>query len=198
MKMNNSSKIKTTFEIWTQLIVSDQDVENIQKFFTEELSIKKKFLRKSYHLTVYHSRRPMPGVNPVIQNIQLILPVHETRFMVLAPGGENLRPDLIPGEKKVGIRVHKQCSIAEDILAFRKSLMKFETPSVLGRRNPSTIRKNAFGSRNFQPHLELLRAGSGINSDLGTIGELFREKIKELTFDKFIIDVVPAKKVRVR
>lgn len=186
-------KVTTSFEIWAQLMLSAKDCELIREFFLKEIGINPKLVIRNLHLTVYHARRPMPGLMPTIRNINLVLPATDTRYMVLAPGGENPRPELDPRNHKVGIRIKRSSPIIANIRNFRNELLTYETKTVLGKRSASSNKRNAFGSRYFQPHIALLRSGCNIDRDLTRIGTLFRERIGELTFDKFIIDVVPAK-----
>lgn len=47
-----------------------------------------------------------------------------------------------------------------------------------------------YGKKLSQPHMAVLRAGSGIDSNLTLIGVPFREILDDLTFDRFAIDVV--------
>jgi hypothetical protein len=179
-----------TTEVWARLCLCDDDCARIRAFFVSELGIKRRSIVRKMHITVYHARRPMPGVVSVSEPAHVILPAIETRFMVMAPGGENPRPELDPASRKVGIRVHKQSTALPEILEFRRRLLQLETQRVLGNRSPSTHRRNAFGARHFQPHMVVLRAGSGIHRDLTLLGSRFREGLGELTFDTFSIDVV--------
>ena len=185
----NSRKLDKT-EVWAQLVLAEEDCRRIRDFFTLELGIKSRFIVRNMHITVYHARRPMMGVISGCEPVKIVLPAAETRFMVMAPGGENPRPELEPGKRKVGIRVHKQSSALPLILHYRNRLLEHETTKVLGRRSPSTRKRNAFGARHFQPHMTLLRAGSGIDRDLTITGVTFRSLLGNLTFDKFSIDVV--------
>jgi hypothetical protein len=107
--------------------------------------------------------------------------------MVLAPGGENPRPELDPSHRKVGVRVHRQSDARRVILEFRARLLQHESTRVLGARAPSTGKRNAFGARYFQPRMAILRAGSGIDRDLKLIGIPFRKALGDLTFDKFAV-----------
>jgi hypothetical protein len=185
----NSKKLHKT-EIWAQFVLSQEDCFRIRDFFILEMGIKQRFVVSNMHITVYHARRPMIGLTSSCESIKVILPASETRFMVMAPGGENPREELDPGSRKVGIRVHKQSAALPLILRYRNRLLEYETSEVLGKRSPSTHRRNAFGARYFQPHMTLLRAGSSIDRDLTTVGTLFRKALGNLTFDKFSIDVV--------
>jgi 2'-5' RNA ligase len=107
--------------------------------------------------------------------------------MVMAPGGENPRPELSPAMRKVGIRVHNKSNFRKTIDELRNELIEFETKEVLGNRIQSSRSRNAFGSKFFQPHITLLKAGSGIQDDLTEVGNLFRDCVNEITFDKFVI-----------
>jgi hypothetical protein len=91
---------------------------------------------------------------------------------------------------KVGIRIRHKSSVLEDIFEMRNELTRFETPEIIGDRSPSSRKKSAFGARYFQPHMSLLKPGSGIGSDLTIVGKLFREKMGDMVFDKYKIDIV--------
>jgi hypothetical protein len=177
-------------EVWAQLLLSNADCELVRKFLIEEQHFKPKHVVKNMHITVYHARRPMLGVDSLLEEISLSVPVSDTRFMVMAPGGENPRLDLEPAYRKVGIRVQWQSAAMTEIQKYRERLTKHETPEVLGRRRPSKRRTSAFGARSFQAHMSLLRAGSGVHRDLTIIGQAFRSQLSALHFDRFIIEVV--------
>lgn len=179
-----------TTEVWAQLFLCEEDRDRIHEFFVSEFGVRARCIIRNMHLTVYHARRPMPGVVSISEPAEVVVPAPETRLMVMAPGGENPRPGLDPARRKVGIRIHKQSAAMASILAFRERLLRHETWRVLGARAPSTRRSNAFGARYFQPHMALLRPGSGIARDLKQIGVLFREKLGVLRFNCFEVEVV--------
>jgi hypothetical protein len=181
---------KSQFEIWAQFKVSSKSVRDIHDFFIKEYNVHPDFLINNLHLTIYHSRRPMPDVVEMSKPCSFTLDTIESRFMVLAPGGENPRPHLIPGNRKVGIRIRKSSEFMNTIMAFRKEFFLFETEEILGSRKPSTKSRNAFGSRHFQPHISILKSGSGIQSNLSEIGECFRDIVQEIKFDKVIVQKV--------
>jgi hypothetical protein len=180
---------KHSVEVWAQLSLSRADCDRIAQFFVNDIGVPERFVAKGQHITVYHSRRPMGGVSNLVEPARMVLYADETRFMVLAPGGENPRPKLEPSERKVGIRVHKQSLSRITILSYRQRLLVHETSDILGLRKPSSATRNAFGSRNFQPHMTLLKAGSGIDRDLTVIGNAFRAKFGCFKFDKFKINL---------
>lgn len=181
---------RDTTEVWAQLFLCEEDRVRVHDFFVSEFGIKPRCVVRNMHITVHHARRPMPGVVSFAETAALVLTAAETRFMVMAPGGENPRPELNPARRKVGIRVHKQSAALPAILELRERLLRHETGRVLGRRPPSTHRSNAFGARHYQPHMAVLRAGSGIDRDLTRLGGPFREKLGDLRFDRFEVEVV--------
>ncbi|MBC5794865.1 hypothetical protein H5968_06820 [Sphaerospermopsis sp. LEGE 00249] len=184
-----SRESKHRFEVWSQLWLSHEDRDRIQDFFTSEIGVKPRFVVKNMHITVYHARRMLPDLKPCLENVEVFLDANDTRFMVMAPGGENPRDYLNPGRRKVGVRIHRQSIIRQVILEFRARLTKLETKRVLGARLPSSHNRNAFGARHFQPHMTLLWAGSGIDHDLTKIGVPFRKMLGTLKFDKFSIEI---------
>lgn len=175
------------FEIWCQLMLSKTSERVIHSFFKKKFYIDSKFLIHNMHITVYHSRRPMFILEENEINCHLIIDTEKTRFMVLAPGGENPRPDLIPADRKIGIRIKKGSQLRMQIDNYRELATSREDKKTLGSRKPSTRARSAFGSQHFQPHLSILKSGSGIKTDLTEVGSEFREIVQELIFDKYII-----------
>jgi hypothetical protein len=181
---------KSITEVWAQLILSGGDSHRVREFLMRECGIKASRIVGNMHLTVYYARRPMPGVVPSTEAASVVVPATETRFMVMAPGGENPRPELEPSRRTVGIRIHRRSGAMPAIIGYRERLLAYETTSVLGKRPPSDRRRNAFGARHFQPHVAVLRPGSGVARDLTKLGALFRTRVGELRFDRFVVDVV--------
>lgn len=176
-------------EVWAKLMLSDQDAGRLHDFFVREFNVKPGRIVSSMHITVYHCRRPMRGLAPLSEAAHVVLPVADTRFMVMVPGGENPRPELNPALLTVGIRVHRQSDVLQEIRQYRRRLLEFETPHVLGRRPPSSDKWSAFGARAFQPHMSILRPGSHVDRNLNHIGALFRDTIGDLTFDRFVVEI---------
>ncbi len=176
-------------EVWAQLILSKPDCKKIRDFLHSEFGVRSEYFMPRMHLTVYHARRPMHGVANRRERANVEVSASDTRFMLLAPGGENPRPDLDPCHHKVGIRIHRKSAAYREILHFRERLLVHETRDVLGQRRPSTAKRNAFGARSFQPHVAILRLGVEIPHDLKEIGTCFRETIGKLLFDRFEIHI---------
>lgn len=172
-------------EVWALLRLSRRDADTIRHFFIREIGIKEEFVSRGLHLTVYHARRPMAGLKSLTEQATVALYADETRFMVLAPGGENPRPELDPARRKVGIRIKRGSTTRVEIERYRERLLQFESREVLGRRRASTHRINAFGARCFQPHMTLLQSGSGIDRDLTKVGQQFRVRFGCFRFDRF-------------
>jgi hypothetical protein len=178
------------FEVWAYLNPSSTDEERIRNLLIQTIGLPAKYVVRRMHLTVYHARRRLPDLEALTEDASVLLPAQDIRFMVRAPGGENPRPELDPSANKVGVRVHKQSSAGPLIQSYRARLLAYETPTVLGDRKPSTARTSAFGARHFQPHMTLLRSGSGIERDLTMIGEEFRRSFDVFKFDMFTIKLV--------
>jgi hypothetical protein len=152
-------------EVWAELVLSVADRNRVRRFLTREFEVERDSIVSRMHLTVYYSRRPMHDVRSISEPASVILPAGETRFMVLAPGGENPRPNLEPARRKVSIRVHRQSVAIAQILKYRRRLLAHETEAVLGNRKASNHRRNAFGARHFQPHVTMLLPGNGSRPD---------------------------------
>lgn len=176
-------------EVWSQLRLAKRDADRVRAFLLNVVGVREEFVTRGLHITVYHARRNMPGLQSASEPAKVALYSDDTRFMVLAPGGENPRPDLDPARRKVGIRVKRASTTRAQIEMYRNRLLEFESREVLGIRKPSTSRRNAFGSRHFQPHMTLLQAGSGIDRDLTKIGEHFRRQFGCFQFDRFEIKI---------
>ena len=97
-----------TYEVNAFLRVSAYSEDQIRKFLSEVCGVKKKRLQSGLHLTVYHSRRPIPGLCEGARPLQIIADTLETRFMPLTPGGENPREDIDPQAHPLGIRLTKR------------------------------------------------------------------------------------------
>lgn len=177
-------------EVWAQLHLCASDCERIRQFMRESFHVPGSRTVRHMHLTVYHARRPMTGIIPLSEPARVTVAAAETRFMVMVPGGENPRDGIDPAGHKVGFRVHRQSGAMRDILAYRDRLIAQESDKILGKRLPSTARRSAFGARYWQPHVAVLRAGSGVDPDLTKLGLLFRKTMGNLTFDRFVIQVV--------
>jgi len=176
-------------ETWAVLDLSTRDRNRITDFLTNDWGVSMDKVVRHMHLTAYHAREPMPGVASLREPAHVVLPAGDTRFMVMAPGGENPREELDPGRRKVGVRVHRQSPCFAEIMSFRERLLSFETLDVLGSRKPSSHTSNAFGARHFQAHMSLLLAGSGVPRDLSPLGASFREAFGEFIFDQFRVTV---------
>lgn len=179
-----------TIEVWAQLWLCEEDTIRIKDLLSSQGIVRRSSVMNRLHITVYHARRAMPSLADCSEAISITMPTAETRFMVLAPGGENPRPELEPRNRKIGIRVMKVNEGRAEIQVFRDRLLKYETREVLGIRRPSTSQANAFGARNFQPHMSMIRPGSGIDRDLTKVGRVFRAGIDVLRFDRFSIETV--------
>lgn len=176
------------YEVNALLWLNQTSQEQIIDFCTTTLGIKRNRLQLNLHLTVYHGRRLLPGLVEQDYPVNIVANASETRFMVLAPGGENPRPELNPRSKSIGIRFTKRNASIPDIQRLRRSIFELETKRVVGSRNPTTAWTNCFGSRHYQPHIQILRPWNNLNIDLTEAGNLFRSTISHIVFDRFQIE----------
>lgn len=174
-------------EIYALLWVTKACEARIRGLLVEAGGIPEDAVQRGLHLTVYYARRWLPGVELINRPVRISANAAETRFMVLAPGGENPRRDLVPSHRSVGIRLTKRNSAMAEIQELRMSLCRFETPSVLGCRRPTTKWRSAFGASNYQPHIKLLQPGSSVGDDLTVLGRFFREELEQIDFGRFEI-----------
>ena len=177
-----------SFEANAMLKVSKSSEDQIGAFFLDAYGMRPNRLKSNLHLTVYYGRRPLPGLRQACHPVRIIADTDETRFMILAPGGENPRPELDPRALSVGIRVTRRNRAVADIQELRQSVYRFETLEVIGKRKATMAWTNCFGSRHYQPHIQLLRPWHKIDSSLARIGSRFRSEIDYIEFDHFQIE----------
>ena len=177
-----------SYEVNAFLKVSRESEQQIADMLVGQFGVRRGRVQSDLHLTVYHGRRRLPGLKEMSVPVNIEVDTAETRFMVLAPGGENPRPELDPGSLAVGIRLTKRNAAVADIHRLRQNLYQFETRLVLGSRKGTTAWTNAFGSRHYQPHIQLLKPWSKIERDLTELGETFRSEIPRVTLDVFRIE----------
>ena len=159
---------------------------NVTEFFTSR-RIPEASVQRGMYLTTYYARRLLPIREEDLrsQRVQIELNVAETRFMVLALGGENPRPELEPARRSVGIRLTKRNIAIKQIQKLRSLMFAFETPEFTGRRKSSTPWTSAFGARHYQPHIKILRPGSEIDRDRTELGAVFRMCFTMLELGKY-------------
>jgi hypothetical protein len=179
---------RQTWMIWAMMMLDQPSQERIGEFFVRNFSIKKNSINKQMHLTIYHARRPLLGIQNQEKDISVRIQTRDLRFMVMVPGGENKRPDVDPETSPIGLRVNRRSEAMNQILEFRRHLSEYETSKVLGQRRPSTARRNAFGARHFQPHVTVLWRGKELGGDLSPVGLKFRSTIEAIHFDRLVVD----------
>jgi len=181
-----------SYSLFVLLYLDFDDQKEISDFFSINYGVPTDCIERGMHLTLYHSRRKLPYYQKKQSLVSIELNVSETRFMVLAPGGENPRTNLIPSKGSVGIRLTKRNIAITDILEIRRDAYKHE-PTFKDRKNSSDWR-NAFGAPRFQPHIKFLRPGNGLDYNLTTVGAAFRESFQCLKFSKIVVKEYVSKK----
>lgn len=172
-----------TFDCFHMLFLSQNSEDRIKNFFFKYTNISEESIVKGMHLTVYHGRRELP-IDEEKTYLSIEADILESRFMVLAPGGENPSKKFKPNDCSVGIRLTKRNIAIPNILKIRRQIYKNEP--IFKKRKNTTDWINAFGSRNYQPHIKLLRPGSNVNDNLTLIGDELRKSIKKIEFTKLL------------
>jgi hypothetical protein len=175
--------------IFYLLYLSHGSENQIRNFLANDCAVPQENIQRGMHLTLYHGKRRMPGLKISTSYVTIEVNTEETRFMVLAPGGENPRADQVPSSRSVGIRLTKRNTAIDEILKLRRSVYKFEPVFDKAFRKNTTDWKNAFGAKNFQPHIKLFNPGTKIDDDLTKLGDLFRKNIREIEFSKAVLKV---------
>ena len=170
------------------LRVSAKSAARITAFFGEHYGVRANRLQSNLHLTIYHGRRPLPGLSEYSRPVRISAPTAESRFMVLVPGGENPRDSIDARAHSVGIRLTRRNDAIAAIQYLRRQVYRLETRGVVGGRKLTTAWTNCFGSRNYQPHVQLLRPWHKIDATLTEIGSLFRSEIEDIHFDLFYVE----------
>ena len=156
----------------------------------EEAGLHPESLESRFHLTVYHARQFIPGLRPVRRTMSIECDLAETRTMVLVPGGENPRQGVIPSQHSLALRLTTRNVAVPEIQALRAELAGMETDDVLGVRTGSTRRRNAFGARQYQPHVKICGPHNGAPQNLTGLGKHLRASLDLVRFvdstDRFV------------
>ena len=98
---------------------------------------------------------------------------------------------MTPAHRSLALRLTSRNSAIPDIQALRSKLTGLETKDVLGSRSPSSRKRNAFGARNYQPHLKICGPNNGSPKDLRTIGGHLRRELVFLRFTGYEVCIRP-------
>lgn len=168
--------------------------ETAIRLFLEDYGLVNESIRRELHVTIYEAPCWLPGVFAVDEKVLIEANGEETRFMVMAPGGEVILPGIHPNDRRVGIRFTRRNRAVNAIDELRLRFARLETPDILLERPQSTSRKSAFGAPRYQPHMTLLEPRSQVDSDLTLLGQAFRSKFQILCFDRLEIRLRTARR----
>ena len=157
----------------------------------EEADLHPPSLLLSFHLTVYHARRSIPGLRPIRRAVSIVCDLAETRTMVLVPGGENPRSGVIPSRHSLALRLTTRNVAIPEIQALRAELTQMETVDVIGTRARSTRSRNAFGARHYQPHLKVCKPRNGAPQNLTEFGKFLRAQLNFVRFGFYEVRTTP-------
>ena len=166
------------------LRLSKSSEKRLSDFLVDQLNFPRSRLKRNLHITLYEARRRLEGLSSFERSALIRVPSDVWRFMVVAPGGENPRPDIDQLTRPLALRTVRTSDAYQSIQKLRSEFLAFETDKVLSGRRTSGPRRNAFGSRHYQPHVTLIGSGHGIEGDLSEYGEVLRRQLGDLEFDK--------------
>lgn len=126
------------YEIYGILWVTRICEARIADLLSYKAGIPTEAVQRGMHLTVYYGRRPLLGLTHQSLPVKIFADASETRFMVLAPGGENPRPNLEPSRRSVGIRLTKRNTAIRQVLELRRSIYQSEPARWPGNRKSTT------------------------------------------------------------
>ena len=184
-------------KLYCSLELSKTTSIEINNFF-KDWGLNEKCLFNTHHLTIYEI--PILKHEVLTNNedrLQSILSHQlknhyasvETRFMVMSPGGDNPNNKKSVHHSKVGIRITKRSPLFDEIDSLRQKLSFLDqqafplTSSITGRNN------NAYGIKEYKPHVTLINRNNNLPNNLFTIGAAFREHISELIFSEIKLEV---------
>ncbi|MFM7167959.1 MAG: hypothetical protein ACKO3T_22165 [Planctomycetaceae bacterium] len=144
-------------------------------------------IKTELHVTIYEANCILPNLQMSDETISEIANADETRFMVMAAGGEVFQPHLVPNKNKIGIRLTRRNQVTAFIDETRQRFGSLETPKMLSTRKRTTGRHSAFGAPKYQPHMTLLDPGNELPSDLSQLGNDFRATFSNLVFNRLEI-----------
>ena len=169
----------------------------INKFF-KDWGLNEKCLFNTHHLTIYEI--PILKHDVLTKNedqLQSILSHQlinqyssdETRFMVMSPGGDNPNNKKSVHRSKVGIRFTKRSPLFDELDSLRQKLSFLDNQALALLSSTTGRNSNAFGIKNFKPHLTLINRNNNLPNNLFEIGAAFREHISELIFSEIKLEV---------
>lgn len=173
----------TKYEVRGLLWVTKEGEKKIRRFLLDQ-DIPEQFIVHGLHLTVYYGRSALPGIKAESRPVKVIANTSETRLMPMTLGGESPRPDVDPNKHRIGLRLRKSNRAIGQIQDFRAGYYEREQMIMSEICKPTKAWTSAYGVPRYQPHITILKAGSGIDSDLTKLGAAFRREIEEIEFGR--------------
>jgi hypothetical protein len=180
-------KPKPQHSLYVKAEMSEISRRKLIDFLRGNDLIKNEKILDSFHITIYLAEFKTIYRGNEIRPISLRVPIEETRLMVMAPGGENPRPDIDPMRCAIGARIRRGAA-REYIYDLRREFYHVEDSIYFGRRKKSSNTHNAYGAKIFQPHFTMTESAALIEDNLRDIGEKMRSEIKYVSFDKMYVN----------
>ena len=177
------------YKIHAFLRVSQYSEDRIKEFLTDICGVRSSALWNDLHLTVYEGRVRLPGLVEELRKVNIAADPAETRFMLLRPGGVNPQSDIEPRDSPIGIRLTGRNGGVSEIRRLRQEIIEYEREKEFRNHKHSTLKFNAFGPREYIPHIKLMQRDNRISKPLKDIGVLFRDEIEPIHFTHFAVHV---------
>ncbi len=171
------------------LYLSAESARELRRVLVGKLGVPDHAVKPNLHLTVYESRRRLEGLEPFSKHVRIEVQSNDLRFMAVAPGGENPRPELDPASRPLALRIRRASAAYSEIQQCRSQFLALETPEVLSGRSPSGPRRSAFGSHHYQPHITVCSRDHGLTGDLRPYGEILRTSLRSVRFNRLVCRV---------
>lgn len=177
------------YDIHAFLRVSQVCEDRLNHFLQEVCDVRPSAIWNNLHLTIYQGRLRLPGLHEQTRRVQISASTDEMRFMVLQPGGINPQSGINPRRHAIGIRLTRRNEAMQWINVLRQEMIEYEWHrDIIGRRR-STLKRNAFGPKEYTPHVKLLNRDNRISLELPHMREQFQHNIEAIEFTHFEVRV---------
>ena len=173
------------YDIHAFLRVSQISEERLRHFLQEVCDVRPSAIWNDMHLTIYQGRLRLPGLHEHSRRVQVSANTDEIRFMVLKSGGINPQLGVSPRHNPIGIRLTRRNNAMHYVNVLRQEMIEYERRREIVGRKRSTLKRNAFGPKEYVPHIKLLNRDNRISLELPKVRERLQHMIDTIEFTHF-------------
>ena len=181
--------VSVGYDIHAFLRVSQVCEDRLKDFLQGVCDVRPSAMWNDLHLTICQGRLRLPGLHEQTRRVQISDNTDEMRFMVLKSGGINPQPGINPRQHAIGIRLTRRNEAMQCINVLRQEMIEYERRRDIIGRKRSTLKHNAFGPKEYVPHVKLLNRDNRISLELPPIREQFKHNIENIEFTHFEVRV---------